>query len=153
MLVLSSQNVEHQTGAQVNILIFIFMYSLECQKTKQKICLISLFCQHLTVSTFGNIQNNLHLNLIVGLNEPLKAHLLLQVEAKFFQTTEDAVMMRSLHALVLSTAICGAAGFISSHYTFRLWFLITLKVLRLQKTDLFITRPLIKRHESSDIKY
>lgn len=53
-----------------------------------------------------------HLYLIVGLNELLKAHLLLQVEAKFFQATEDAVMIRRLYALVLPAAICGAAGFI-----------------------------------------
>lgn len=46
-----------------------------------------------------------HLNLIVRLNELLKAHLLLQVEAKFFQTAEDTVMMRGLDALVLYTAI------------------------------------------------
>lgn len=46
-----------------------------------------------------------HLNFIVGLNELLKAHLLLQVEAKLFQTTEDAVVMLSLSPLVLSTAI------------------------------------------------
>lgn len=67
----------------------------------------------LTVSTF-RVKHN-YLNLTVGLNELLKAHLLLQVEAKFFQTTEDAVMIRCLYALVLSTAVCGAAGFISSH--------------------------------------
>lgn len=55
----------------------------------------------------GNIP---YLNLIVGLNELLKAHLLLQVEAQLFQTTEDAVMMLDLSALLLSTAIYGAAG-------------------------------------------
>lgn len=46
-----------------------------------------------------------HLNLIVRLDELLKAHLLLQVESKFLQTAEDAVMLRSLDALVLYTAI------------------------------------------------
>ncbi len=35
MLVLGSQNAQHQTGAQVNILIFIFMHSLKCQKKKK----------------------------------------------------------------------------------------------------------------------
>lgn len=56
-----------------------------------------------------------NLNLIVGLDELLKAHLLLQGEAKLFQAAEDAVMIRCLHALVLSAAICGTAGFSSLH--------------------------------------
>lgn len=46
------------------------------------------------------------LNLIVGLNKLLKAYLLLQAEAKFFQATEDAVGMLRFSALVLFTAIC-----------------------------------------------
>lgn len=49
-----------------------------------------------------------HLDLIVGLDTFLQAHLLLQVEAEFFQATEDAVMIRCLHTLVLSTAVCCA---------------------------------------------
>lgn len=47
-----------------------------------------------------------YLNLIVGLDELLKAHLLLQIEAKLLQPTEDAVVIRRLGTLVLGAAIC-----------------------------------------------
>lgn len=47
-----------------------------------------------------------YLNLIVGLDELLKAHLLLQIEAELLQPTEDAVVVRRLGTLVLRTAIC-----------------------------------------------
>lgn len=49
-----------------------------------------------------------HLDLIVGLDAFLQAHLLLQVEAELLQATEDAVVIRCLRTLVLHTAICGA---------------------------------------------
>lgn len=59
---------------------------------------------HLNTQT--DLKNNIsHLNFIVGLNKLLKAHLLLQVEAKLFQATEDAVMMLGLSHLFFSTAI------------------------------------------------
>lgn len=111
MLVLGSQNAQHQTGAQVNILIFIFMYSLKCQKRNH---LLEAICSiRLDVSTFREIDRVSYLYLIVGLNELLKAHLLFQIEAKFFQTTEDAVMIRRLCALVLPTAICSRIYYFS----------------------------------------
>lgn len=47
-----------------------------------------------------------YLDLIVGLDELLKAHLLLQVEAELLQSTEDTVLIRRLGALVLTAAIC-----------------------------------------------
>lgn len=53
--------------------------------------------------------NNSYLNLVVGFNELLKPHLLLQVEAKLFQAAEDAVVMVSLTPLVLSTPIYSEA--------------------------------------------
>lgn len=61
-----------------------------------------------------------YLNLIVGLNELLKTHLLLQVEPKLFQTAEDAVMMLRLSALLLSAAICCGAEPITSYTNLKL---------------------------------
>lgn len=47
-----------------------------------------------------------YLDLIVGLDKLLKAHLLLQVETKLLQSTEDAVLICRLSTMVLTTAIC-----------------------------------------------
>lgn len=72
---------------------------------KQNICVMF---QHVVVMDNLNVQREnkrSHLNFIVGLNEHLKAHLLFQVKAKLFQTTEDAVMRLSLSLLVLPAAI------------------------------------------------
>lgn len=109
VLVLSAQNTENQTGAQVNILILILMYGLQHKnKTSVQSCAVKLNPEFAQI-TCSEIINIIYLNLIVSLNELLKAHLLLQVEAKLFQPTEDAVMMLSLSTLVLSTTICIAA--------------------------------------------
>lgn len=71
-----------------------------------------------------------YLNLIVGLNELLKTHLLLQFEPKLFQTAEDAVMMLHLSALLLSAAICCGAEPITSHKNLKILVLKTMKVLK-----------------------
>lgn len=47
-----------------------------------------------------------HLDLVVGLDAFVQAHLLLQVEAEFFQAAKDAVVVRCLSALVLAAAVC-----------------------------------------------
>lgn len=54
-----------------------------------------------------------YLYLIVGLDELLKAHLLLQIEAELLQTTEDAVVIRCLGTLLFPTAICWAGAGLS----------------------------------------
>lgn len=54
-----------------------------------------------------------YLYLVVGLDELLKAHLLLQIEAEFFQAAEDAVVVRGPSVLLLPAAVCGAAPVIT----------------------------------------
>lgn len=106
MLMLCSQNAENQAGAQVDILVLIFMYRLKLLKT-------NTLWSAVRFSTGPCKQRHIsHLYLVISFYELLKAHLLLQVEAKLFQATEDAVMVHSLDALVLSTAICGETQWI-----------------------------------------